>query len=112
MTILAAIQARHSVRRYKASPLSADVKEALEAKIQEVNAKGGLHIQLICDEPKAFTGVFAYGKFSGVTNYLVMAGKKAKDLDERIGYYGEQLVLLAQQLGLHTCWAGLSYRKV
>ena len=112
MTLLEAIQARHSVRRYKASPLSADVKEALEAKIQEVNAKGNLHIQLICDEPKAFTGVFAYGKFSGVTNYLVMAGKKAKDLDERIGYYGEQLVLLAQQLGLNTCWAGLSYRKV
>ena len=112
MTLLEAIQARHSVRRYKASPLSADVKEALEAKILELNAKGNLHIQLICDEPKAFTGVFAYGKFSGVTNYLVMAGKKAKDLDERIGYYGEQLVLLAQQLGLNSCWAGLSYRKV
>ena len=112
MTLLEAIQARHSVRRYKASPLSADVKEALEAKILELNAKGNLHIQLICDEPKAFTGVFAYGKFSGVTNYLVMAGKKAKDLDERIGYYGEKLVLLAQQLGLNSCWAGLSYRKV
>ena len=112
MTLLEAIQARHSVRRYKSSPLSAEVKEALEAKIQEINAEGKLHIQLICDEPKAFTGVFAYGKFIGVTNYLVMAGKKAKDLDERIGYYGEQLVLLAQQLGLNTCWAGLSYRKV
>ena len=41
-----------------------------------------------------------------------MVGKKSKDLDERIGYYGEQLVLLAQTLGLNTCWAGLSYRKV
>lgn len=41
-----------------------------------------------------------------------MAGQKADDLDERIGYYGEQLVLLAQALGLNTCWAGLSYRKV
>ncbi|MCF0220453.1 MAG: nitroreductase, partial [Muribaculaceae bacterium] len=112
MTLYEAIQARHSVRKYKSSPLSTEAKEALEAKIQEVNAEGNLHIQLICDEPKAFTGVFAYGKFSGVTNYLVMAGKKAKDLDERIGYYGEQLVLLAQQLGLNTCWAGLSYRKV
>ncbi|MCF0197172.1 MAG: nitroreductase [Bacteroidaceae bacterium] len=112
MTLLEAIQARHSVRRYKVAPLPAEVRESLEAKIQEVNAKGNLHIQLICDEPKAFTGVFAYGKFSGVTHYLVMVGKKARDLDERIGYYGEQLVLLAQQLGLNTCWAGLSYRKV
>ena len=41
-----------------------------------------------------------------------MVGKKADDLDERVGYYGEQLVLLAQTLGLNTCWAGLSYRKV
>ena len=41
-----------------------------------------------------------------------MAGKKSDDLNERIGYYGERLVLLAQQLGLNTCWAGISYRKV
>lgn len=41
-----------------------------------------------------------------------MAGKKEEGLDERIGYYGEQIVILAQQLGLNTCWAGLSYRKV
>ena len=112
MTLLEAIQARHSVRRYRPGPLAPDVRQALEAKVREVNAAAGLHVQLIYDEPRAFTGVFAYGKFSGVTNYLVMAGRKAPDLDERIGYYGEQLVLLAQQLGLNTCWAGLSYRKV
>ena len=41
-----------------------------------------------------------------------MAGKKAEDLDERVGYYGEHLVLLAQTLGLNTCWVGLSYSKV
>ena len=41
-----------------------------------------------------------------------MVGKKAKDLDERVGYYGEQIVLLAQALGLNTCSVGLSYRKV
>ena len=41
-----------------------------------------------------------------------MAGKKGNDLDEKIGYYGEQLVLLAQTLGLNTCWAGLSYSKI
>jgi len=41
-----------------------------------------------------------------------MVGKKSKDLDERVGYYGEQLVLYAQTLGLNTCWVGLSYRKV
>jgi nitroreductase len=56
--------------------------------------------------------MLSYGSFSGVKNYFVMVGKKSKDLDERVGYYGEQLVLFAQTLGLNTCWVGLSYRKV
>ena len=41
-----------------------------------------------------------------------MAGRKGEDLDEKIGYYGEQLVLLAQTLGLNTCWAGVSYSRI
>ena len=112
MTLLEAIKQRHSVRRYVHKPLSADIIETLQKKIEECNAEGGLHIQLVTNETRAFTGIFSYGKFSGVENYLVMVGKKADDLDERVGYYGEQLVLLAQTLGLNTCWAGLSYRRV
>jgi len=112
MSLLEVIRNRHSVRRYKDVPLSADVIETLQQKISEVNAEGGLHIQLVTDEPKAFKSLLCYGTFSGVSNYFVVAGKKAEDLDERAGYYGEQLVLLAQQLGLNTCWAGLTYQKV
>ena len=85
MTLEEAIKARHSVRAYKAQPLAEDIVKVLLAK---------------------------YGKFSNVTNYLVMAGQKTEDLDERIGYYGEYLVLLAQTLGLNTCWVGLSYSKI
>ena len=40
-----------------------------------------------------------------------MAGKKASDLDERCGYYGELLVLKAQELGLNTCWVALTHGK-
>ena len=113
MTLLEAIQARHSVRYYKQQPMSDDDARALQEKIDKVNREGRLHIQLIRNEPKAFLGPFArYGKFRGVTDYLVMAGVKAEDLDERIGYYGEQLVLFAQTIGLNTCWVGLSYTKI
>ena len=113
MTIQEAIEARHSVRAYTGQPLAADVVEVLEEKISELNEKGHLHMQLIRNETKAFQGKLAkYGKFRGVNDYIVMAGQKADDLDERIGYYGEQLVLLAQTLGLNTCWVGLSYSKV
>ena len=113
MTIEEAIIARHSVRAYKTQPLAEDIVRVLEKEIEEQNRQGHLHIQLIKNEPKAFQGRLAkYGKFSNVTNYLVMAGQKADDLDERIGYHGEYLVLLAQTLGLNTCWVGLSYSKV
>ena len=113
MTLQEAIQARHSVRAYKEQPLTDVDAQALQEKIDEVNRKGRLHIQLIRNEPKAFLGPFArYGKFRGVTDYLVMAGVKADDLDDRIGYYGEQLVLFAQTIGMNTCWVGLSYTKI
>jgi nitroreductase len=113
MTLQEAIEARHSVRAYKNQPLSAEVVELLEKEIADVNREGRLHIQLVRNEPKAFQGTLAkYGKFRGVTNYLVMAGLKADDVDERVGYYGERLVLLAQTLGLNTCWVGLSYTKI
>ena len=112
MTLLEAISARHSVRKYLDKEIPADIIAALQDKIAECNTVGNLSIQLVQNETKAFTGMLSYGSFSGVKNYLVMVGKKAKDLDERVGYYGEQIVLLAQTLGLNTCWVGLSYRKV
>ena len=113
MTIQEAIESRHSVRAYTSQPLSGEAVRELREKIAELNGEGRLNIQLILNEPKAFQGVLArYGKFRNVNNYIVMAGKRADDLDERVGYYGEQLVLFAQTLGLNTCWVGLSYSKV
>ena len=112
MTIQEAIEARHSVRVYKEQPLAKEVVIELQKKIAELNEKGQLHMQLILNEPRAFKGVFAYGKFFGVNNYIVVVGQKSDDLDERVGYFGEQLVLFAQTLGLNTCWVGLSYTKI
>ena len=118
MTLLEAIEARHSVRKYMVAPIPEDVLATLRNRVWEINKEAGLHVQLVTDEPKAFggfkstSGVFSYGAFTNVRNYFVMAGKKGDDLDEKVGYWGEQLVLLAQTLGLNTCWVGLSYSKV
>lgn len=66
----------------------------------------------MCDEPEAFDSTLAhYGKFSNVRNYLVLAGPESATLEGRCGYYGERLVLLAQQLGLNTCWVALAFKK-
>ena len=106
MTIQEAIQVRHSVRQYKNTAIEAEKIAQLQALIDQSNSEAGLHMQLVVNEPKAFAGGLAkYGKFSGVGNYIAMIAPKGKDVE--LGYYGEQVVLLAQTLGLNTCWVGL-----
>ena len=112
MTLLEAIDARHSVRRYQNKAVEPEEKAALQAEIDRCNEESGLHIQLITDEPEAFTGALAnYGHFTGVSNYIALVGKKSKQLNEQAGYYGERIVLKAQQLGLNTCWVALTFSK-
>ena len=113
MDLLQAINERHSVRTFNDKPIDDVLAAALERLITTYNAESGLHMQLIQNEPKAFSGLKArYGKFKGVKNYIALIGRKGADLEEMCGYFGEILVLEAQALGLKTCWVGGTYRKV
>ena len=113
MDLKEAIVARHSVRRYLDKPLEPAQISILQGAISRINSETGLHIQLVLDEPRAFSsGLRKYGNFSGVKNYIVMAGPKGDDVEELVGYYGEELVLRAQTLGLNTCWVALTYKKI
>lgn len=112
--IITAMENRHAVRAYDSDrKIEKDKLDIIRERIEQLNAESGLHIQLVTDEPKAFDGFMAhYGKFSGVTNYIALIGKKGDRLNEVCGYYGEQLVLLTSQLGLDSCWVAMSYAKV
>lgn len=113
MEIMEAMKQRHSVRQYTEQPIEEFILYELQKEIDACNREGNLHIQLISNEPKAFDSFMAhYGKFSGVTNYIALIGPKSEKLDELCGYYGERLVLKAQQLGLNTCWVAMTYKKV
>lgn len=112
MTMMEAIKKRHSVRSYLDEKIPEDIRKQLQDEICVCNQEGGLNIQLVLNEPKAFTGIMAhYGKFRGVQNYIALIGEKSEELDEKLGYYGEKIVLLAQRLGLNTCWVALTFRK-
>lgn len=113
MTDLDAIRERHSVRQYLDQPLRPEEIAELTDEVRACNREGGLHIQLVTNEPKAFNGFMAhYGKFSGVANYFALVGKSGADLQEKCGYWGERLVLKAQKMGLNTCWVALTFSKV
>ena len=112
MTEYEAMVARHSVRQYVDRPIEANKVAVLQAAVNEANVESGLHIQLVTEEPRAFEGGLAhYGSFRGVRNYLAVCGPKGREAQEKAGYYGERLVLLAQQLGLNTCWVALTFSK-
>lgn len=106
------IKSRHSVRQYTTSPIEEEKRNILNLLISEINKKANLHIQIFYDEPKCFDSFMAHcGKFSGVNNYIALVGKKSDNLDELLGYYGEMLVLKAEEMGLSTCWVAMTHGK-
>ncbi|MDO5475604.1 MAG: nitroreductase family protein [Eubacteriales bacterium] len=113
MTIKEAIRERHSVRRYKNVPLPEDQRKALEDLIRVCNEESGLHIQLVLDDPECFQTLLThYGWFKNVRNYIAITGPAdLPDLEEKGGYYGQRIVLAAQQAGLNTCWVAGTYKK-
>ena len=113
MTIIEAIKERHSVRQYTTQPIEEELKKKLEQLIDECNRESGLHMQLICNDPECFDTLLAhYGKFKNAVNYIALVGSKDRDdLDETAGYYGQKIVLEAQQMGLNTCWVAGTFGR-
>ncbi len=112
MTIQEAIYERHSVRAFTERKIDEQTRNELANVIAKCNQDSGLHIQVCYDEPKAFDHFLAhYGNFANANNYIAIVGKKADGTAEKCGYYGEKIVLAAQQLGLNSCWVGGTYSK-
>ncbi len=112
MDIMEVIRQRHSVRQYRGDPIEPEIRTALEFCVEECNQESGLHIGIVYDDPSGFDSKLAhYGQFTNVNNYIYLAGKKDQEIDELCGYYGEKIVLYAQELGLNTCWVGLTFQK-
>lgn len=110
MDIMKIMEQRHSVRQYTAQKIEPEKREIIDRLIEEINREQGLHIQSVYDEPNCFDSKMAhYGNFENVTNYLAIVGDK-KD-EEKAGYYGEQLVLKCQELGISSCWVALTHGK-
>lgn len=112
MTELEALQQRHSVRAYQDKKIEADKVNQLNALIEECNKEGNLNLQLLEDAGGTFGRVMS--KVMGLgsaPSVIACIGPDDSTLDERIGYYGQKIVLFAQSIGLNTCWAGTFSEK-
>lgn len=113
MDIREAIKSRHSVRYYRNEPIAEETRAELEALIGACNAESGLHMQMIVEDPECFDTLLAhYGMFKNVRNYIAVVGPKdMANLEEKGGYYGQKVVIAAQQMGLNTCWVAGTYKR-
>ncbi len=110
MDLIEAIQERHSVRKYQDLPIEEEKINLINLKMAELMKQSGLKMQLFTNEPAAFDGNKPhYGSFVCCKNYMTIVGTASQK--EACGYFGEQLVLYCQTLGLNTCWVALTFKK-
>ena len=109
--ILRNIKDRHSVREYLDRNIDLDDLAKINPEIESINKDNNLHFQLVLNSPDAFSKfILPYGKLKAY-HYIALVGKKGDDLEEKICYYGEKLLLLCENCSLDTCWVAGSYSK-
>ena len=110
MSIMDTIRARHSVRDYEGRPIEGDTLGRLSSVVDDCVQRSGLDIQLVMDNPEAFQLVGGIGLVRGATSHIAFVAEGSAS-DEAIGYWGQRIVLSAQEMGLNTCWVAMMARK-
>ena len=111
---LSAMKKRCSRRKYTNRPIDSKYVQQLEDSIALYNKESGLNIKLVIGSgAELFSGFRkSYGLFVGVQNYIAMIGSKTlPNRMEKVGRFGEKIILEATAMGLSTCWVGTSYDK-
>jgi len=113
MNLLKAIEIRRSRRKFTGELIEPHTASALRELINEYNKAGNIRMELVINNGKAFNGFTkSYGMFSGVNDYIcLIANENDHAAAERLGYYGELLVLQATTMGLSSCWVGGMYSR-
>lgn len=112
MTELEAIKERHSVRNYLDKEIEQEKVDQLNELIAKCNEEGNLHLQLCQKAGNTFNKLLNKAMGLGsAPSVIACVGPDDETVEERIGYYGQKIVLFAQQLGLNTCWAGTFNKK-
>lgn len=104
---LAAIDTRHSRRRYEPQPVDAAILDDLAAVCGRFRPWPNARVELARGVgSELFFGIVgAYGGVTGTPNVLVIVGDVSSgSCHQHAGYTGEAAVLHATSLGLSTCW--------
>lgn len=109
MTTWEAIEQRISCRAYDEAALSAEEQETIQKLIQSICAESGLHF-LFCDDTVPGQKVKMSNMFSGsIHNFAALYAKDDPLEAEKLGYYGQKLMMELTKMGLGTCWVASTY---
>ncbi|MDE7303472.1 MAG: nitroreductase [Oscillospiraceae bacterium] len=111
MTLKEAAECRHTVRKYTDRKMPQETADKLTERINACNEKFGLDMKLVTENTDALGTAVKLILSKGVRNYIVLAGKDAPDTEEKLGYCGTDIMLLAQTLGLNSWWIGGTFSK-
>jgi len=115
--IVEIIRQRFSCRTYAQRPIGAEQRRRLQEAAESLRAGPlgtPLRFTLVAateEDGSALKGLGTYGFIRGATGFLVGAVGEGLRNQEDYGYGLEQLVLLATDLGLGTCWLGGSFTR-
>lgn len=114
MTGLDLLGERRSVRSYLPESLSRTIRTTLESEATYINShEAGLNFRLVFDDENPFKGFRnSYGMFRNTRNYLTaIIDPTFPDAYERAGYYGQQFVMKALELGIGSCFIGGTFSR-
>jgi len=108
-----AINIRCSRRAYLPKLVDYGYINKLRSLVDDYNQKADLNMQIAIDNDEAFNGLLkSYGMFKGVKNYIGMIENKNDPYSqEKLGYYGELIVLQLTEMRLGTCWVGGTFDR-
>ena len=113
MDICEAIERRISCRAFADRQIEQEKLSLLQSRIDEVNRDAGLNLQLYSPRGEGQTAIDLQANvFAGTCyHYIACVAPNTDEGREKVGYYGEKLVLLATQMDLATCWIGTNYNE-
>lgn len=113
MNLFEATEARVSCRAYADRIVEPGKIEQIESRLNEINERSGLHLQLYGPRTEGGDAVtMSKSMFTGpVYHYIACVCKPDDESMDRLGYHGEELALLATRLGLGTCWVASTFDR-
>lgn len=105
------IMYRTSRRKFTDEEITVEEEVKIVEILDRINEVRGLSFKAVANYGgEIFSGFGSYGLIRGCNSYIALIGEtKEKKIEEKIGYYGEYLVLKLVQMGFGTCWIGATY---